>query len=84
MGEYAEAMLDGTVCECCGVYLEGEAEGIPRYCSKACARDRGALESHPNQIYKTPAPKVSCPTCKRRVKPTGLKDHIRDAHGVGK
>lgn len=81
MGEIAEMMLDGTLCEGCGVYLEGDGEGIPRYCSDECARDRGALPAHPNQIYKASAKKVSCPTCKRRVKPAGLKDHMRDAHG---
>lgn len=41
MGEYAEMMLDGTLCECCGVYIEGDGDGIPRYCSPQCARDRG-------------------------------------------
>lgn len=42
MGEIAEMMLDGTLCEGCGVYIEGEGEGFPRYCSPQCARDRGA------------------------------------------
>lgn len=39
MGEIAEMMLDGTLCEGCGEYLEGEGMGFPRYCS-GCARDR--------------------------------------------
>lgn len=42
MGEIADMMLDGTLCEGCGVYLEGEANGYPRYCSKECAEGRGA------------------------------------------
>lgn len=42
MGEIAESMLDGTVCEACGTYIEGDAPGHPRYCSDACAKDRGA------------------------------------------
>ena len=41
MGEYAEAHLDGTVCEACGAMLAGQGDGIPRYCSRQCARDRG-------------------------------------------
>lgn len=41
MGEIADMMLDGTLCEACGVYIEGDGEGFPRYCSEACARDRG-------------------------------------------
>lgn len=37
MGEYAEMLLDGTLCEHCGIYLEeGEAQGFPRYCSEEC------------------------------------------------
>jgi hypothetical protein len=42
MGEIADMMLDGTLCECCGEYIEdGESEGFPRYCSTECAKDRG-------------------------------------------
>jgi hypothetical protein len=42
MGEIADAMLDGTLCEGCGSYIEGEGSGFPRYCSAQCAKDRGA------------------------------------------
>lgn len=45
MGEIAEAMISGELCECCGQPLDCEecAEmGIPMYCSKQCAKDRGA------------------------------------------
>lgn len=42
MGEIADSMISGESCEMCGVFLEGEAEGFPRYCSKECADDRGA------------------------------------------
>jgi len=45
MGEIAEMMISGVMCECCGVYLEcDECEniGIPAYCSTKCAKDRGA------------------------------------------
>ena len=31
MGEIAEMMLDGTLCEQCGEYI-GEGEGYPRAC----------------------------------------------------
>jgi len=42
MGEIAEMMLDGTMCECCGEFIhEGESNGFPRYCSEQCASDRG-------------------------------------------
>lgn len=32
MGEIVEMMLDGTLCEACGVFLDGETPGYPRYC----------------------------------------------------
>jgi len=35
MGEIAEAMLDGTLCQTCGEYLDDGAPGHPRYCD-AC------------------------------------------------
>lgn len=39
MGDMADMMLDGTMCEICGVYLEeGVAQGFPRKC-KHCVED---------------------------------------------
>lgn len=41
MGEIADMMLDGTLCEVCGVYLgddDGEGAGHPQRC-KACGDD---------------------------------------------
>ena len=37
MGEIADMMLDGTMCQGCGEWL-GEPQGFPGYCS-ACARE---------------------------------------------
>lgn len=45
MGEIADAMIGGEMCEGCGEYLEcDECEdiGVPAYCSLECAKDRGA------------------------------------------
>jgi hypothetical protein len=42
MGEIADMMINGEMCEMCGVVLDGESPGYPRYCSKECADDRGA------------------------------------------
>ena len=41
MGEIADMMIEGDLCEACGMALDGEGYGIPRYCSNECARDRG-------------------------------------------
>ncbi len=80
MGEIADMMLEGDLCAGCGVYMEGDGEGFPRYCSKACEpRDMPAALT---RSRKATAQKVNCTTCGKRVKAIGLKDHQRDAHGV--
>lgn len=76
MGDIADMMLDGTLCEGCGVYLEGESFGVPRYCSGCADIEHVA----PVSAIASPG-KVMCPTCKRHVKAAGLKDHQRDKHG---
>jgi hypothetical protein len=38
MGEYADAMIGGTCCRICGVFLSGGDGGYPMLCS-TCARD---------------------------------------------
>ena len=80
MGDVADMMLDGTLCEGCGVYL-GEAVDYPRRC-RQCQKDqrvdalRTATHTH-HREKKTP-----CPACGKRVKIIGLTDHMRDSHGV--
>jgi len=44
MGEIADAMIGGEMCEACGVPIDAGDMGIPMYCSKRCARDRGVPE----------------------------------------
>jgi len=34
MGEIAEMILDGMLCELCGVYMHGDPPGHPRQCKK--------------------------------------------------
>lgn len=41
MGEIADMMIGGEMCEACGVYLAGTPSGFPSYCSEECAKDRG-------------------------------------------
>jgi len=48
MGEIADSMLGGEMCEGCGAWLCCRAcadAGVPAYCSKGCAGDRGAPAS---------------------------------------
>lgn len=48
MGEIAEMMLDGTLCEACGEFIGG-GQGFPGYCSAQCARDRGMTYTPPSR-----------------------------------
>lgn len=75
MGEYAEMMLDGTCCACCGEFLGTDA-GYPIYCP-GCEPD---FIDAPEPLPKG-KPKVACPECGKRVKEVGLNDHMRDVHG---
>ena len=87
MGEIAEMMLDGTLCEGCGVYLGNEI-GYPRYCAhceplkpkeikKGFCTTRNGLK----KIYRPN--KVNCPKCRKLVKKgQGLKDHMRVVHNA--
>jgi len=80
MGEIANMMLDGTMCQGCGVWLHdgNDGPGYPGYC-RSCQRD---IETAPARAAAHVAGqnKVACPTCGRKVKAIGLKDHQRDAH----
>ncbi len=73
MGEIAEMILDGVLCQECGIALNGEAPGYPRSCHSCKASARYVREG------KT---KAKCPTCGKWVKAIGLPDHQRDAHGA--
>ena len=43
MGDIADAMLEGDLCEGCGEYMEG-GSGFPQYCSAQCAKGRGVFQ----------------------------------------
>ncbi|MCX7902113.1 MAG: hypothetical protein N2483_07470 [Burkholderiaceae bacterium] len=81
MGEIAEMMLDGTLCEGCGAYLQSEGRGLPRRC-RDCKRSDREQQEHPP--VKPGSNKTACKTCGRRVKLAGIHDHMRDAHNQGK
>lgn len=71
MGEIAEMMLSGAMCEGCGEYLGG-GDGYPRRCA-GCERPKMA---RPVQLRKH-----QCPACPKRFKTMqALIDHARDKH----
>jgi Zn finger protein HypA/HybF involved in hydrogenase expression len=72
MGEIANMVLDGTLCEGCGVLIDGAVPGYPRSCS-------GCRVVEP-PVFKH---RVKCPQCGKHVKPAGLADHTAFMHGSG-
>jgi predicted Zn-ribbon and HTH transcriptional regulator len=42
MGDAAELVLEGVLCETCGVYLESAPPGHPRKCKECKKAKRGA------------------------------------------
>lgn len=94
MGEIAEMMLDGTLCEGCGDFIGSDA-GFPQYCSPQCAAGRGMTYEQPKsranarkaarinrERQEAAGPKpFACPTCSKRFRfDTALSQHRRDAH----
>lgn len=79
MGDIADMILEGLLCEGCGAYIDDDSDGVPRRCGDCQRFDAQEARSRP---AKASAPKTNCPTCNRRVKLAGLADHQRDAHGV--
>jgi hypothetical protein len=43
MSDIAEMMLEGILCATCGVYLDSEPVGFPKYCEQ-CAIEKEAEE----------------------------------------
>ncbi len=78
-GDVADAMLDGTLCEICGEFLDdGDPVGYPVRCS-GCKKEHGAVPldvKHPQKAM------VLCPVCHKRVKEVGLGRHVKDAHSA--
>lgn len=79
MGEIADMMLDGTLCEGCGEYIGDGAPGYPRYCSAACARGRGVSRGPaPHEHKAHPCPKRGC--SKRFRTAEAATQHYHDKH----
>ena len=87
MGEVADMMLDGTLCEGCGVYL-GSDWG-PAYCTD-CSKERAHVRMSVSSadplrgVAKPSVPRVACPICQKSVKVTGIGDHWRQVHEVSR
>ena len=83
MGDIADMMLDGTLCQCCGVAL-GSDNDYPTSC-QSCAQDelqREREEKKAENIAKNARQqKAKCAVCGKKVKIIGMFDHVKDVHG---
>lgn len=79
MGDIAEAMLDGTLCNVCGAYL-GDATGYPGTCP-GCHAPSAPMR---RKVKGPGGRRPMCPECQRQFNTRqGLSDHRRDVHGAG-
>lgn len=84
MGEVAEMMLDGTLCEGCGEYM-GEGNGFVRRCA-GCAPAAVAVDirhrMRPNKNKKRADKIVQCDRGCRKwfVSKAAVEQHARDKH----
>lgn len=37
MGDIADLTIEGTLCQLCGTYIDGDSPGFPRYCDQCRA-----------------------------------------------
>lgn len=81
MGEIAEMMLDGFMCEQCGETIgdeeTGEGQGFPGLCA-GCAGEQRPSRKDNRGINASPKP-FGCPGCKKRFRSqTAVDQHRRD------
>jgi hypothetical protein len=83
MGEVADMMLDGTLCEGCGVFLNADAPGYPCCCS-SCKRERSAVAVKQSASAAhgglKKLPRVKCGQCGRWISPRGMQAHNHAKH----
>ena len=86
MGEIADMMLEGQMCQGCGEIL-GQGDGYPVFC-KGCQQEMGIDQyGDKKTTTKDGGPinrpnKVNCPECNKLVKKAGLAVHRKDVHGI--
>ena len=76
MGEIADLMINGDMCQFCGEPLD-DGNGYPQSCG--CC-DVSPTTSTDSAAQLNPK-KTNCPQCGKRVKKAGLQDHIDKIHG---
>lgn len=85
MGEIAEMMLDGTMCQMCGVMLVGPGDisaGYPQTCA-GCSGS-SPRDAPPGFKFVGVGKKVKCTHCHKRFREQRHMEQHRDAVHGGK
>jgi hypothetical protein len=78
MGEIADMMIEGILCEQCGVFI-GDEVGYPRNCGCDPSMSRPPPPRKPKTVKNVP-----CGHCKKKFGSSEARDqHTRDAHPEG-
>ena len=89
MGDIADMMLEGVLCEGCGGLL-GEGHGFPGLCHDCAKEGRAAGQEIRDTglgYFQNVTPvnlpqheKTPCKQCGKRVKRVGMSQHVNDVH----
>ncbi len=71
MGEIADMMIEGAMCQGCVEYIVDDT-GYPRWCS--------SCEPDDTEDWNPKPRKVECPACGKHVSEQGLCQHVAAKH----
>lgn len=81
MGEIADLIINGALCELCGGFV-GDEVGYSRLCPSCAKEDEAGKANCTSKdgrpIYRPG--KTNCPECNKLVSCIGLDQHVKDAH----
>ena len=79
MGDVADMIVDGTLCQSCGVLVaNGTASGFPRDCDDCKELNWPSVHASPNREKRQ-----QCHCGKKFRTKQALNDHQRDVHSEG-
>lgn len=75
MGDIADQMLEGLICQGCAMEMDND-NGCPGFCL-SCQKESGVNEfGEKKQKQK----KIKCPKCDRMIAEVGLNQHMKAKH----
>ena len=82
MGEIADMMLEGDMCQWCGEILEGG--GFPTICAGCqCAHGVDQFGDPVKRKPRKAAKRTPCPECGKMISVAGMDQHTRAKHPEG-